>query len=162
MRASRLAIILTVSGVAVSAWALLTGPADLERVEALGLKAHLSRAALRQSQPAGLAEKRLQRVTAYIDAHLRDPLSRALLAQVGGLTEYHFSRMFKVSTGMPPMQYVWRCRIHCARQLLETGKWKVVAAAAEAGFCDQSHLDRQFRKAFGCSPGSVIPRPRAT
>ena len=128
---------------------------------ALLLKAHLSRAALRPSQPAGLAEKRLQRVTAYVDAHLRDPLSRALLAQVGGLTEYHFSRMFKVSTGMSPMQYVWRCRIHYARQLLETGKWKVVAAAAEAGFCDQSHLDRQFRKAFGCSPGSVIPRPRA-
>jgi AraC family transcriptional regulator len=128
---------------------------------ALLLKAHFLRAA-RPFQRRGLGEKRLQCVTVYIDAHLRDPLSPALLAQVSGLTEYHFSRMFKVSTGMPPMKYVWRCRIHRARQLLETGEWKVVTAALETGFCDQSHLDRQFRREFGCSPGSVIPRPGAS
>lgn len=125
------------------------------------IKAHLLRAT-GPSQARGLDEKRLLRVTDYVDAHLRDSLSRANLAQVSGLTEHHFSRMFKASTGMPPMKYVWRCRIHRARQLMETGQWKVVTVAAETGFCDQSHLDRQFRKEFGCSPGSVIPIRRAS
>ncbi len=128
---------------------------------ALLLKGHLLRVS-RPLQPSGLDGKRLHRVTDYIEAHLRDPLSRALLAQVSGLTKYHFSRMFKASTGIPPMKYVWRCRIHRARQLVETGEWKVVAAAAETGFCDQSHLDRHFRKEFGCSPGSVIRSRRAS
>jgi len=123
---------------------------------ALLLQALLTRAG-HPFQARGLNDRRLRRVTAYIEAHLREPLSPSLLAQVGGLTEYHFSRMFKASTGMPPMKYVWRCRIHRALQLLETGEWKVVATAAETGFCDQSHLDRKFRKEFGCSPGSVIP-----
>jgi AraC family transcriptional regulator len=122
------------------------------------LKAYLLFVARRYKE-RGLNKKKLLRVIDYIDAHLRDPLSRALLAQVSGLTPYHFSRMFKASTGIPPMKYVWRCRIHRARQLVETGDWKVVTAAAETGFFDQSHLDRQFRKEFGCTPGSVIPKP---
>ena len=123
---------------------------------ALLLKAQFLRIAY-PIQKRGLDNRRLQRVTDYIDANLRDRLSRAHLAQVCRLTEHHFSRMFKASTGIPPMKYVWRCRIHRARQLMETGEWKVVAAAAETGFFDQSHLDRQFRKEFGCTPGSVIP-----
>ena len=128
---------------------------------ALLLKAHFQRVA-RPEQARGLDKRRLHRITDYIDEHLREPLSRAQLAQVCSLTEHHFSRMFTASTGIPPMRYVWRCRIHRARQLMETGEWKVVATAAETGFCDQSHLDRQFRKEFGCSPGSVIPIRRAS
>ncbi|MDD3179508.1 MAG: AraC family transcriptional regulator [Opitutaceae bacterium] len=124
---------------------------------ALLLRAHLCPGNVIRSRKRGLSDDRLQRVTDYVETHVRDPLSRALLAQVAGLTEYHFSRMFKISTGLPPMKHVWRCRIHRARQLLETGEWKVAAVAAETGYCDQSHLDRQFRKEFGCSPGSVIP-----
>jgi transcriptional regulator GlxA family with amidase domain len=56
------------------------------------------------------------------------------------------------------MKHVWGFRIHRARQLLETGQFKVAQVAAETGFYDQSHLDRQFRKEFGVSPGSVIPK----
>jgi AraC family transcriptional regulator len=119
-------------------------------------RGHLCPGRLRCSHKRGLSDERLQRVTDYIEAHLRDPLTRAILAQEARLTEFHFSRMFRISTGLPPMKYVWQCRIHRARQLLETGEWKVAAVAAETGFCDQSHLDRQFRREFDCSPGSVI------
>lgn len=124
---------------------------------ALLLRAFLGRSNQGSERPRGLAEKRLENVARFIEHHLRESISRATLAKVAGLTECHFSRMFRVSTGIPPMKYVWRCRIHHARQLLESGGWKVAAAAAETGFCDQSHLDRQFRREFGCSPGSVIP-----
>lgn len=124
---------------------------------ALLLKIQLRGAAAHQSQHAGLSERRLQLVSAYIDNNLRESLTPADLAKVANLTASHFSRKFKISTGLPPMKYVWRCRLHQARRLLETGEWKVASVAAETGFCDQSHLDRQFRREFGCSPGSVIP-----
>lgn len=108
-------------------------------------------------QERGLSEKRLEVVANYIEAHLRDPLTPAALATAVGMSEHHFSRLFRISTGRSPMKYVWRCRVHRARQLLESGECKVAGVAADTGFCDQSHLDRQFRKEFGCSPGSVIP-----
>lgn len=121
------------------------------------LNAYLHPSLVRQSRARGLSEVRLRRVTDYIEVHLREPLTRAVLARECHLSEHHFSRTFKASMGMAPMKYVWRCRIYRARQLLETGQWKVAAVAAEMCFFDQSHLDRQFRREFGCSPGSVVP-----
>lgn len=104
----------------------------------------------------GLSEKRLEVVLGHIDLHPGQELSPAVLAALVGLSEDHFGRMFRRSTGRPTMKYVWRCRLHCARRLLEAGE-KVASVAAELGFCDQSHLDRKFREEFGCSPGSVAP-----
>jgi len=125
------------------------------------LSSVILRACVRQAdtgadQPRGLSEKRLAIISDYIDAHLGDPITPAILAALVGLSEDHFGRMFRRSTGHSPMKYVWRCRLHRARQLLEAGE-KVAAVAAELGFCDQSHLDRKFREEFRCSPGSVAP-----
>ncbi len=105
----------------------------------------------------GLSDKCLKVVSAYIDEHLRERLTPALLAKTVDLPVGHFGRRFRISTGLAPMRFVWRRRIHRARQLLETGQWKVSAVAAETGFCDQSHLDRRFRREFDCTPGAVIP-----
>ena len=121
------------------------------------LQTYLQPNDLRSRKIPVLQEERLRRVSDYIDTHLRDRITRSDLARVAGLAEHHFSRLFKNSAGLPPMKYVWRCRLYEARRLLESGDWKVAAAAAETGFCDQSHLDRQFRREFSCSPGSVIP-----
>lgn len=109
--------------------------------------------------PHGLTVAQRQRVSDFIDQHLREPIDRTVLASAIGMAVSHFSRKFKLSTGLAPMQYLWRCRLYRARQLLESGDWKVAAVAAECGFYDQSHLDRQFRKEFHCSPGAVIPPP---
>lgn len=121
------------------------------------LRIFLQRSKPRNSGVQHLSDSRLIRITEFIETHIRDPILRRDLARVAGLSEHHFSRAFKATTGIPPMKYLWRCRIYRARQLLETGAWKVASAAAETGFFDQSHLDRQFRKEFGCAPGSVIP-----
>lgn len=105
---------------------------------------------------SGLSEKRLEVILGHIDLHPGEDLSPAVFAALVGLSEDHFGRMFRRTTGRPTMKYVWRYRLHRARQLLEAGE-KVASVAAELGFCDQSHLDRKFREEFGCSPGSVAP-----
>lgn len=122
------------------------------------LQAYLGRSKSPVTSGGGLSEKYLELVSAYIEQHLREPLSPTLLAQSVHLPVSHFSRRFRISMGSAPMRFVWRYRIHRARQLLETGQWKVSAVAAETGFCDQSHLDRRFRREFNCAPGSVIPK----
>ncbi len=54
----------------------------------------------------GLAPAVLKRVKEYIDAYLSEPLLLSDLAEQAGLSEFHFARMFKQSTGLAPHQFV--------------------------------------------------------
>src|SRR2546428_12209662 len=59
----------------------------------------------------------LRRVTAYIDENLRRELRLAELSAVGHMSPYHFARLFKRSTGVPPHLFVVPRRRHEARAL---------------------------------------------
>lgn len=50
----------------------------------------------------GLSRARLHRVREYIEAHLAAPLTLTELADVACLSSYHFSRSFKLATGIGP------------------------------------------------------------
>lgn len=133
-------------------------------VEAIGtllaaqiLKAYLTGEVSQTKSRAGLSTERLRLATDYIEAHLRDKLSQRMLARAVNLSEYHFARMFRISTRFSPQEYVMRRRVLRARELLLGGGLKVAAVAADVGFCDQSHLNRHFMRVLGCSPGSIIP-----
>lgn len=70
-----------------------------------------------------LSPDRLRRVTDYVQAHLDTSLSLNDLAQQVGISSYHFSRLFKQSTGESPNQYVTRQRMEAAKQLLRRQRW---------------------------------------
>ncbi|MDI1319572.1 MAG: AraC family transcriptional regulator [bacterium] len=133
-------------------------------VQALGtilaaqiLKAHLPNRSPAVERRKGLSAERLRHVSDYIEANLRDKLPQRELAREANLSEFHFARMFRLSTKFSPREYVIRRRVLHARELLLGGTLKVAAVAAEVGFCDQSHLVRHFTRIFGHSPGSIIP-----
>ena len=57
-----------------------------------------------------------------MEANLQEPFDLARLAQAAGMSEFHFSRLFKKATGLSPSHYFIRQRIAKAQQLLqETG-----------------------------------------
>src|ERR1700730_2567149 len=58
----------------------------------------------------GLPPRALQRVRQYVDAHLNEKIRIHSLANVAGLSIYHFARAFKQSEGLTPHDYVVRCR----------------------------------------------------
>lgn len=98
----------------------------------------------------------LEKITEYIDARLIDGrISARDLAKQVSLSPDHFARRFKISVGMSPMQFVLKRRVEKAHKLLATGKYNVTEAAEEVGFYDLSHMNRCFRKFFGCSPKAV-------
>ncbi|MFO0888063.1 MAG: AraC family transcriptional regulator [Isosphaeraceae bacterium] len=53
---------------------------------------------------------------------------------------------------MTPYQYVLRCRVERAKHLLCNEGLSLVQVAALAGFCDQGHLARQFKRIVGVTP----------
>lgn len=57
----------------------------------------------------------IQHILEYIDRHIDEPLSIALLAQQAGYSPYHFCRLFRVHCGTSPMEYLRRRRLLLAR-----------------------------------------------
>jgi len=101
----------------------------------------------------GLSPERLQRVRDYVEAHLDDDLSLAMLADVACLSPYHFSRSFKQAAGIGPQRYVIQRRLERAKRLLRRTHQPLAWIAQEAGFADQSHLTQIFRREMGVTPG---------
>lgn len=71
-----------------------------------------------------------------------------------GLSQWHFSRQFRKTTGQSPYQFLLRSRVERARRLLESGH-PISEVAAITGFTDQSHMHRHFRRILGTTPGSL-------
>jgi AraC-like DNA-binding protein len=78
------------------------------------------------------------------------------LAAQAGLSPRHFARCFQQATGCTAHQYLLRVRLnHACRLLAQRAEARSLAEVAEAcGFCDQAHLGRHFRRAFGTTPAA--------
>ena len=74
------------------------------------------------------------------------------------MSPYHFTRLFKESTGQSPHQYVVEARVRKAKELLTTGKFTISEVAHHVGFADQSHLTRHFKRVFGLPPQRLLGR----
>ncbi|MAA97545.1 MAG: AraC family transcriptional regulator [Stappia sp.] len=115
---------------------------------------HYGRADLRPAghEPVTVARLR-EEIAAGVDEG-RD-LTLGGLAASAGLSPSYFIRSIARETGMTPHAHVLRCRVTRARSLLLQGVPAAEAALA-AGFCDQAHMIRQFRRQLGVTPGSLV------
>lgn len=100
----------------------------------------------------GLPAWRLRRVTDFIEENIGAELALAEIAAVAGFSEYHFSRMFKLSTGRTPHRYVMERRVARAKELLALGTMPITEIGICLGFGDQSHLTTVFKKHTGTTP----------
>src|SRR5688572_491521 len=81
-----------------------------------------------------LTPARLRKVEEHIRADLARELSLHELAQVAGLSTFHFARCFKQTTGETPHALVTRLRVERACEMLAKSRLSVAAIAAELGF----------------------------
>lgn len=105
-----------------------------------------------QTYAGGLTPYQLQQAIDYIHSYLDFDLRVSQLSQVVGISEYHFSRQFKKSTGLTPHQYVTRQRIDKVKQLLKNTKLPIAEIALDCGFTHQSHMGRKFKEYIGLTP----------
>ena len=151
------------------AWALKAeleaeDPHDRLYAESLGtaLTAQLLRRYARRLTPTrGLSRRQWHSVIDYIDANLALNPSLSDLAAIAGLGTTTFKLLFKQSFGMPVHQYVIRRRVELAANLLSNGSTQLKEVALKAGFFDQSHMARCFRRVLGVTPAAVTRECRA-
>lgn len=100
----------------------------------------------------GLPPFHLRKVLSYIGEHLTEDLKLGDLADVAGMSKYHFSRLFKEAVGVPPYRYVVQQRIEAAQNLLLQTDLSVSQITLETGFRNQSHFSTAFRESTGMTP----------
>jgi len=105
---------------------------------------------------SGLSSMALRRVRSFMEANLGESLTLDDLAGAAGVSRFHFARLFRISTGASPMNYLMKLRIVRAKLLLLRNDRSVCDVAAALGFCDQSHFSRTFRRMTGQTPREFV------
>jgi AraC family transcriptional regulator len=116
------------------------------------LRNYSNAASVRENIHGGLSGYKLRRVQEFIDANLEEDLSLAELAEVADLSQFHFARAFRKSTGQTPQQYLMQQRIERAKQLLSKDELPIVEISLRTGFKNQSHFTTLFRKFTKSTP----------
>ena len=108
--------------------------------------------------PLHLNRQRIGHTLEYIDAHLEADLSLDELAAVACMSRFHFARVFKLATGMPPYKYVSMKRFERARDLLNRNDRSLWDIASALGFSSESNFSRAFRQVTGLTPSQFRER----
>lgn len=97
--------------------------------------------------------ERMNRVLDYIVSDLTRPLRLNELAEMAGLSSFHFHRVFQAMVGETPSDFVKRRRLEKSLYLMSFGKKKsLTAVALECGFSSSSDFTRSFKLRYGVAP----------
>src|SRR5579862_1699952 len=107
-----------------------------------------------ESARGGLASWQVKRACEKLDSDLGGTLSLQHIAAEFGLSVSHFSRAFRISTGLPPHQWLLRQRVKAAKQLMSVRDLPLSEIAISAGFANHSHLTKVFSALVGVSPAA--------
>jgi len=102
--------------------------------------------------PTGGDNLKLARAAQYIRDNCVHALRLEEICAAADLSASYLIRAFKNRYGMTPHAYLVNCRIEYSRSQLKRGR-AIADVAAEAGFADQAHLQRTFRKFVAATPG---------
>jgi AraC family transcriptional regulator len=114
----------------------------------------------------GLAPWQLRRIVEFLDAHLPERVDLAHLAAQVGLSQAHFSRAFKASTGMAPYRWQLDARIRRAQALLIDSHASLNEVAEATGFrrcgafrADVPEANRSDARGVATQPQKLIIIP---
>ncbi|GAA5505453.1 HTH-type transcriptional activator RhaS [Novipirellula caenicola] len=103
----------------------------------------------------------IRRVQESLEARFRENVSLHELAQLAGTSAPYLSRVFSKEVGMPIQLYLSQIRVRRAQQMLKAGETLANVAYA-AGFTDQSHFTRHFKRFIGVAPGTYSKAVNST
>ena len=102
---------------------------------------------------AKIKKHRIQPGVEYLENHYNDcNLNIQQLANVSGVSEVYFRKMFTEIYGIPPKKYINLIRITKAKELLLSDEISMQQISEEVGFHDVYSFCKAFRKANDCTP----------
>ena len=78
----------------------------------------------------------------YVQKHIDSKLTLELLCAKAHMSKATLNRLFREAINVSPMQYVTRCRLAKARELLATGAYTKAEIAQSCGFYDVAHMNK--------------------
>jgi AraC family transcriptional regulator len=124
----------------------------------LEMMAELSRRSqqLRDSRPTA----RIELVRELIHEHFSEPLTLRAIADLVGLHPIFLAQAFRKAYGNSIGEYIRRLRIEFACRQLSNIAIPIARIAADAGFFDQSHFTRTFKRLMGMTPAEFRKKLR--
>ena len=104
------------------------------------------------SLPDGDASRQLTRAAEFIAENCTRALKLEDICEAAELSASHLIRAFKQRYGMTPHAYLINRRIQYSRAQLRRGRL-IADVALDAGFADQAHLQRTFKRLVAATPG---------
>ncbi len=94
----------------------------------------------------------VQRMQAFIEEHLHEPITLRGLADASGYSPWHAAKVFKSLTGRSPFDYIRRVRLSRAAMRLRQEDVRIVDVAFDFVFDSHAGFTRAFSKQFGLTP----------
>lgn len=92
------------------------------------------------------------KATDYINENFTTSITMEQLCKETNVSSHYLCRLFRSSINTRPMEYVAKCRIQKAKELLMTTDKSLEQIASEIGFCESSYLCRLFKRYVGMTP----------
>jgi AraC-like DNA-binding protein len=99
----------------------------------------------------------IRRARQYLEESYPCDVSLSDLARACGSSPFHLARAFTAQFGLPPHAYLNNLRVMHAKRMIRSGA-RLVEVAYAVGYCDQSHLNRRFKKIVGVTPSQYAQR----
>jgi AraC-like DNA-binding protein len=108
----------------------------------------------RTYRPATIAAygQTVERVIESMHAHLSEPLSLEEMADIACLSPFHFNRVFRSITDIPPGEFLASLRLAAAKRLLLTTTLSVTDVCFELGYTSLGTFTTRFKQFVGVSP----------
>lgn len=101
------------------------------------------------------ASRRMARIVRYLSEHFSEPIAIEQLARDWGLSTSALHHSFHKATGMSPLQFLKKTRLHRARALMLDEGMDASSAAYEVGYGSLPQFSREFKRMFGMCPSDV-------
>jgi len=92
-----------------------------------------------------------QKIVQYIDAHIKEDINIAEIADTIGYSANHIYKIFKVYSPYPIMDYIRRKKLYFAASEMYSGQ-KLYDIALDYGYETPAGFYKAFKSIFGCSP----------